>query len=53
MKKILYIFFGLALLSSCTNLDETIYTDLAKENFFINEESISRYSGKRRSVRPP
>ena len=46
MKKIFYIFFGLSLLSSCTNLEETIYTDLSKENFFINEESLSKYSAR-------
>lgn len=49
MKKIVYIAYivlSLIALASCTNLDEQIYSKLAKDNFFTSEENFARYSAR-------
>ena len=47
MKKILYmVMAGLLSLNACTNLDEEIYSKIAKENFFTTEEQFVKYSAR-------
>lgn len=46
MKKILYMVLSAAALCACTNLDEEIYSKIAKENFFTTEEQFVKYSAR-------
>ena len=46
MKKVLYIILGLIAVSACTNLDEEIYSNISKENFFTGEEQFVKYSSR-------
>lgn len=46
MKKILFMVLCMAALSACTNLDEEIYSKIAKENFFTTEEQFVKYSAR-------
>lgn len=46
MKRFLYLIIGIAAFSACTNLDEEIYSKLAKDNFFISEEAFVTYSAR-------
>lgn len=46
MKKILYMVLCMAALGACTNLDEEIYSKIAKENFFTTEEQFVKYSAR-------
>ena len=45
MKKYIYM-LGIAacMLTACTNLDETIYSQLPKEEFFSSEAQLNTYS---------
>ena len=47
MKKSIYL-IGLfaAILCSCTNLDEEIYSNIPKDQFFTNEEAFAKYSAR-------
>ena len=40
MKKILYLIFCVAALAACTNLDEEIYSSIAKDDFFTSEDQL-------------
>ena len=46
MKKTISALFGVILLAGCTNLDEQIYSKIAKENFFTTEEQFVQYSAR-------
>lgn len=46
MKKTLYTILGLLSLCACTNLDEEIYSQISKENFFTTEEQFVKYSSR-------
>ena len=47
MKKSFYLIGVLAaLLCSCTNLDEEIYSSIPKNQFFTNEEAFAKYSAR-------
>ena len=46
MKKFLYMVLGVAALCACTNLDEQIYSKIAKENFFTTEDQFVKYSAR-------
>ena len=46
MKKILYMVLSAVALCACTNLDEEIYSKIAKENFFTTEEQFVKYSAR-------
>ena len=46
MKKIIYMVMCLAAAAACTNLDEEIYSKIAKENFFTSEEQFAKYSAR-------
>ena len=46
MKKILFMVLCMAALSACTNLDEEIYSKIAKENFFTTSEQFEKYSAR-------
>lgn len=46
MKKALYLMMVLAATVACTNLDEEIYSQIAKENFFTSEEQFVKYSAR-------
>lgn len=46
MKKILVIALCAAAAAACTNLDEHIYSKIAKENFFTSEEQFAKYSAR-------
>lgn len=47
MKKSIYL-IGLfaAMLCSCTNLDEEIYSNIPKDQFFTSEEALAKYSAR-------
>lgn len=49
MKKLLYTVLSLGMLmgaSACTNLDETIYSQLPADGFFTNEEALLKNVGR-------
>jgi len=46
MKKVLYLIMAVAASVACTNLDEQIYSQIAKENFFTTEEQFVKYSAR-------
>ena len=46
MKKALYLIIAIAAGVACTNLDEEIYSQIAKENFFTSEEQFVKYSAR-------
>lgn len=47
MKKSLYLIGVLAaMLCSCTNLDEEIYSSIPKDQFFTSEEAFAKYSAR-------
>lgn len=46
MKKFLSLIIGLSVLLSCTNLDEKIYSNISKEDFFTSEEQFVKYAAR-------
>lgn len=46
MKKIILSMLGALALMACTNLDEQIYSKIAKENFFTTEDQLVQYSAR-------
>ena len=46
MKKVFYLIMAVAASVACTNLDEQIYSKIAKENFFTTEEQFVQYSAR-------
>lgn len=46
MKKILYMVLSAVAFCACTNLDEEIYSKIAKDNFFTTEEQFVKYSAR-------
>ena len=46
MKKIFVLAMCLAAAAACTNLDEQLYSKIAKENFFTSEEQFAKYSAR-------
>lgn len=46
MKKFFYMITMCVAAAACTNLDEEIYSKIAKENFFTSEEQFARYSAR-------
>lgn len=45
-RKLLFWIMALAACAACTNLDEEIYSKIAKENFFTGEEQFVKYSAR-------
>lgn len=46
MKKLLSLVIAIAAISACTNLDEKIYSNISKEDFFTSEEQFIKYAAR-------
>lgn len=46
MKKLLSLILGIAALTACTNLEENIYSNISRDDFFTSEEQFVKYAAR-------